>query len=156
MNDLQIVTEIPKDLGNKAIEAAVQAFIKDSHIEDMHVDAKGFYQQTLESIASATYFKSAGKFLWLAWHEGQVLAYCLSSVSRDVDARLTYHLEQAWVRKDIRRHPIVKTWYELFRTHAKQLLCSHITVVSCRSTKAYLRFLGANWHQYFTVLKEDI
>lgn len=156
MRGLEIVGEIPKDLEPRAIENAVQAFIKDSKIERFHLSGPGFYNQTLEAIALATIFKTPGKFFWLAWHEGKVLAYCLSSVARDIDNRLTYHLEQAWVAPEVRRHPIVKQWYQLFREHAKQLLCSHITVVSCRNTKAYLRFLGANWHQYLTVLKEDL
>ncbi len=156
MRGLEIVGEIPKDLEPRAIEHAVQSFIRDSKVEQYHLSGSGLYNQTLEAIACATFLKTTGRFFWLAWHDGKVLAYCLSSVARDVDNRLTYHLEQAWVHRDVRRHKIVKQWYELFRAHAKQLLCSHITVVSCRNTKAYLRFLGANWHEYFTVLKEDL
>lgn len=156
MQGIKIVTELPTDLEPRAIEDAVRSFVKDSKVERLSVKGPGLYTQTLEGIAAATYFKTPGRFFWLAWHEGKVLAYCLSSVSRDVDNELTYHLEQAWVAKNVRSHPIVKQWYQKFRAHAKQLLCSHITVVSCRNTEAYLRFLGAGWHQYLTILKEDI
>lgn len=157
MQDLQIVQQLPNDLKPEAIDKAVKDFISDTEIDvNFKLDRNGFYHQTLEAIASSTYFKTPGRFFWLAWHDGEVLAYCLSNVGRDVDGKLTYHLEQAWVRKDVRRHPIVKQWYEKFREHAKQLMCKHITVTSCRNNEAYLRFLGKNWHKFYAVLKEDI
>ncbi len=156
MNNLQLVSELPVGLNPRAIDDAVKAFIADSDIADYRLDLNGFYLQTLEAIAASTYFKTPGRFFWLAWQAGEVKAFCLSNVGRDVDGKLTYHLELAWVHSSLRRDPIVRQWYEGFREHAKQLLCKHITVTSCRNNEAYLRYLGPTWHKYYTILKEDL
>jgi hypothetical protein len=156
MPDLQIVTAIPKDLPPQAIDTAVKAFIADSGVLDFEVDAQGLFNDTIQAIASATYFKTPGKEFWLSWHEGTVVAYVLATICPDVDQRLTYHLQQCWVTPQLRRNKVVKVWMERLRQRAKDTLCKHIVVTSCRNSEAYLRFLGNGFKQYYTLLKEDI
>lgn len=149
----ELVKGIPK-WAVPQIELAVKDFIATSHLPK-GVDAQGFYQQTLGAIANATMLGGSGDF-WLGTIDGKVWAYCLSRVVCDIDNKLTYWVSQAWVHQDWRRTPFVKEAWGTVRERAKNCFCSHFIVVSSRSTKAYLRWLGANWNVYATLLKEDI
>ena len=148
----EIFRELPP-LKPLAIEDAIYAFISEI---DVKGDPIGFFDQTVGSIAAATYLKQGGDF-WLAHEDGEVIAYALGHVTRDVDNRLTYWLSQAWIRKDRRGLPFAKECWEKMRQQAKNYLCAHIIVVSGRdNNEAYCRFLGTGMKPYATLLKEDI
>lgn len=140
-----------------AIEAAVESFVKDSHTEETHADPVGLYNQTIEVIAHATIFQHDDtRQFWIADEDGDVKAYALCHISKDVDNQLCFWITQAYVHPSCRRTPQVKQWMEQLRAEAKRLLCKHIVMPSSRSTKAYIRFLGHETHQYCVLLKQDI
>lgn len=147
------VDTIPESLQG-SIQMAVTDFLRTSHIPK-GVDQKGLYQQTLGSISQATFLRQGGDF-WIATLDGKLCAYLLARIVVDIDNRLTYWVSQAWVHKDWRRSPEVKLGWQKIRERAKNCLCSHIVIVSSRSTKAYLRWLGKDWTTYATLLKEDL
>lgn len=156
MNQLRRVSSLPA-LRPGAIEEAVENFVTDSLAEESGADPVGLYNQTIECIASATYLGGGeGRQFWLADQDGEVLTYVLAHVGKDVDNQLCYWLTQAYVHPKLRGQKVVKEWFQLLRQEAKRLLCKHIIIPSSRSTKAYLRFLGDGWHEYVTLLKEDI
>ncbi len=134
-----------------AIERAVRSFTEDV---DVHGDVKGFFTQTIGNIFTAVY-RGHGDF-WLCEEDGEVMGYMLGHVTHEVDNQLTYWLAQAWVHPSKRHTPVVKQWWQQIREQAKKYLCRHIVVVSGRGTEAYCRFLGSGWHEYATLLKEDI
>lgn len=150
------ITKLPTSLNSGAIEKAVKSFVKDSHTEETKADPVGLYNQTLECIAQAIMFNQDGKQFWLASHEGEVYAYAISHVSKDVDNCLCYWITQAWVHPQIRGHKIVKIWRDQLITEGKRLFCKHIIVPSSRGSKGYLRFLGQGWHKYVELLKVDL
>lgn len=136
------------------IEAAVKDFIETSHSCE-GVDPTGFYYQTLESIANSTVLGGSGDF-WLGTDSKGVCAYAIARVVKDIDNKLTYWCSQSWMRKDIRGLEWYRYGMDKIKERAKATFCSHIVIVSSRNAKAYLRFLGKNWHEYATLLKEDI
>lgn len=141
----------------RAIEEAVEDFVKDSHTLETKADPLGLYNQTIEVIANATIFAhDDSKQFWVADEDGQVMAYALCHLSKDVDNQLCFWITQAYVAPKCRRTPQVKQWMEQLRAEAKRLLCKHIIMPSSRNTKAYLRFLGHDSHVYCTLLKQDI
>lgn len=142
-----------------AIERAVKSFIEDSHIQEGKVDELGMFNQTIESIASATIFSpnNDSRQFWIITGDNQeVLAYYLAHVSKDIDNKLCYWITQAWAHPSIRGTKMIKEGWGQIRDEAKRLLCKHIVIPSSRNPKAYCRFLGKGWHQYATLLKEDI
>ena len=139
---------------SKQIEAAVRDFFKTSHVPQ-GVDEQGFCQQTLESIASATFLNNGGDF-WLLLENGVVKGYLLARITKDIDNTLTYWISQSWVHKSMRGDPEVKNCWETVRKRALECFCKHIVIVSSRSTRAYCRFLGHGMHLYSALLKEDI
>lgn len=149
----RVVKEIPPSMVPQ-VEEGVLDFMKTSHFPK-GIDPQGFYHQTLEAIAQATYLGGGGEF-WLGTIDGQVVIYILGHVGKDMDNRLTYHVSQAWVRKDYRRNPVVKEWWEAIRQRAKNLFCGHLVITSSRNYKAYERFLGHGMHLYATMLKEEL
>lgn len=138
------------------VERAVRSFVEDSHTEESGASKEGLYQQTLEGIAQTLFFNQDGRQVWMVVHNGEILTYVLTHVSKDVDNQLCYWITQAWVDKRVRGHKIVKIWRDQLRAEAKRLLCKHIIIPSSRNEKAYFRFLGGNFHKYVTLLKEDI
>lgn len=148
-----IYKEIP-EWAPKQLDRAVWDFIDSSGIPN-GVDVNGVYQGTLEAITGATYLSSGGEF-WLGHLNQEVLIYVIAHITRDIDNKLTYHVSQAWVRKDYRGKPIVKEWWNKIRARAKNLMCSHIMVTSTRGVESYCKFLGKGWHLYAHLLKEDI
>lgn len=147
----RVVKEIPAGM-TKQLEAAVRDFIASSHTPE-GIDPDGFYYQTLEAIAQATYLNGGGEF-WLGTIDGAPVIYILAHVGKDMDSRLTYHVNQAWVRRDYRANPVVKEWWEAVRQRAKDLMCGHLVITSSRNWKAYERFLGHGLKLYATLLKE--
>ena len=143
-------------LSHGAIEKAVKSFVADSHTEETHADPIGLYNQTLECIAQAVLFKQDGRQFWMAEHDGEVYAYALAHVSKDVDNCLCYWITQAWVHPQVRHHKIVKIWRDQLIEQAKKCMCKHILIPSSRSTRAYLRFLGHGFHKYVELLKADL
>lgn len=157
MNPLRIVNNLNLGLQPGAIESAVKAFVEDSHADESGADKRGLYQQTVENIAAATVFKiDNSRQFWLADEEGEVMAYALTHVSKDVDNSLCFWMTQAWVHPILRGSKQVKGWIQLFRAEAKKNLCKHIIIPSSRENRAYCRFLGKGWKPYVTLLKEDI
>lgn len=158
MNPLRKVNNLDGlKLNPQAIEKAVAAFVQDSRTYESGADPAGLYQQTIENIAAITVYKQDnGRYFWLADYEGEVMAYALTSVSKDVDNKLCYWMTQAWVHPALRRQPIVKHWLQVLREDARRQMCAHIMIPSSRGAKAYCRFLGVGWKPYVTILKEDI
>jgi hypothetical protein len=137
------------------IEMAVRDFIESSHLPD-GVDREGFFRQTLQAIAAASYLNQGGE-LWLGFMGGRLVTYILAHVGNDYDGRLAMTVTQAWVRKDQRGQSWVKEAWEKVRQRAKDCLCKHFSVLSSRGNdKAYCRFLGKGFHFYASILKEEI
>jgi ribosomal protein S18 acetylase RimI-like enzyme len=153
MTELRIVKSLDK-LQVKAVERAVDAFVKECHLE---VDPTGFYNYTLETIANFTFgaTHNANHF-WLVEEDGEVIGYALASVMRDVDNVLTYELKQGWVHPKYRRKQIVKEWYGKFKEKAKECLCQRMSLVSSRNPEAYIRFLNDGWKVHTTILHQEI
>lgn len=137
------------------IEAAVRDFIVSSHLPD-GVDPEGFFRQTLQSIAAASYLNQGGE-LWLGFIGGRLVTYILAHVGNDYDGHLAYTVTQAWVAKDQRGQRWVKEAWQNVRQRAKDCFCKHFVVLSSRGkTKAYCRFLGKGFHYYAEILKEEL
>ena len=158
MNQLRKVSNLKEvNLFPGAIELAVRSFVADSHTKESGADPDGLYQQTIEGIAAATFLRqNDSRDLWLADEDGEVMAYTLTHVSKDVDNRLCYWITQAWVHPMIRGSKMVKSWIKLFEGDAKRKMCSHMIVPSSRGAAGYCRFLGEGWGSYVTLLKKDI
>jgi len=148
-----LAREIPEGLSPQ-IQDAVRDFMVSSHLPQ-GVNLEGFYQQTLQSIAAASYLNQGGD-LWLGTIDNQLVIYLLANISNIFDNRLAYMVSQAWVRKDQRGQRWVKEVWEEVRQRAKNCLCAHFGVYSSRGkTKAYCRFLGKGFHPYAEILKEE-
>lgn len=156
MTPLRIVKDIPSTLQPKAIETAVAAFVKDSRSSDVPINVDGLYNQIIENIASAVIFKAPSRFFWLAEDAGEVIAFALTHISKDVDNSLCYWQTDAWVAPEWRRRPEVKEWNKQLEEHAKASFCKHILIPSSRGSDAYCRFLGTGWHEYVVLLKKDL
>lgn len=152
---IKLITEIPKNLLPKGIEKAVALFIAETNIQ---ANREGLYNQTIESIAGATFLKPAGGGgqFWLVEERDECLGYVLGSISKDVDNRLCYWISQAWLHPKYRGTGIVKEYWSSIKAHAKACFCKHIVVVSGRGDKVYQRFLGKGFHLYANLIKEDI
>lgn len=151
--ELTLTRELPKSLNSGAIERGVQKFVTAC---DMDVDPIGFYNQTLQRIAGATFLKTPGQDFWLAHAYGEVAGYALASVSVDIDARLTYWVAQSWVDPLWWGDPIVKESWQAIRKRARELLCAHLMIVSCRNPEAQCRWLGEGVQIYATLLKQEL
>lgn len=137
---------------SSSVEKAVESFIKEI---DVKGEKLGFYNQTINAMYAAVYRGNGD--LWLGYDEnGCLLAYVMGHVTTDIDNRLTYWLGQAWVSPTIRGNSTVKEWWQKIRAQAKEYMCKHIVIVSARNNEAYCRWLGKGWHEYATLLKEDI
>lgn len=135
----------------RAIETAVSAFMAEVDPKGDHV---GFFNQTLKTIASATFLGGTNDF-WLAHEDGEVMAYATGYVCNDIDDRLTYYVPQAWLHPRYRRNKIFKTWWNQIRQRAKDCLAQHLVIVSARNPKAFARLLGNGLHVYAVTMKED-
>lgn len=151
---LRKVKEIPPSLNPKAIERAVAAFVDQSNAEN--VDKDGYYNQLIENIASVLIFKTPSVSFWLAEEDGEVVAWALTHISKDVDNKLCYWQSDAWVAPQYRGRKLVKQWNALLEEDAKASFCKHILIPSSRGDKAYCRFLGKGWHTYAVLLKKDL
>jgi len=157
LTPIRKITDIPKSLNPGAIDRAIAAFVRDSRVDPKTTDLAGLQQQLTDAMASVVIFKNnPACYLWLAEESGEVVAWMLCHVSKEVDNSLCYWMTDAWVHRSLRRNPVVKQWYQLFREDAKRLMCKHILIPSSRNNAAYLRFLGKGWHEYLTILKEDL
>lgn len=151
--DFGLSKVIPQGMAPQ-IENAVRDFMVSSHLP-AGVDKEGFFRQTLQAIAAATYLNQGGE-LWLGMMNGRLVTYILGHVGSDFDGRLAYTVTQAWVRKDQRGQKWVKWAWEQVRQRAKDCLCSHFSIFSTRNNdKAYCRFLGKGFHFYSSILKEE-
>ncbi len=152
--DFGLAKAIPAGLAPQ-IENAVRDFMVSSHLPQ-GVDGMGFFRQTLQAIAAASYLNQGGE-LWLGMMNGKLVTYILAHIGNDFDGRLAYTVTQAWVREDKRGQPWVKEAWQKVRERAKDCLCSHLAIFSTRGNdKAYCRFLGKGFHFYCSILKEEI
>lgn len=157
MNLLRKVNSIPETLNAGAIDRAINSFVSDCRIDPTSTNINGLKQQLTDAIASVVIFKNnPNTFFWLAEEKGEVIAWSLTHVSKDVDNSLCYWMTDAWVARSYRRTPYPKEWFQAMRTDAKKLMCKHILIPSSRGTQAYCRFLGKGWHEYLKILKEDL
>ena len=154
--EFKLTREIPKALNAGAVERAVDRFVKACIPRMPGVDPVGFYNQTLQRIAGATYLKQPGQDFFMAHAFGEVAGYALASVSIDIDARLTYWIAQSWVDPVWRGNKIVKESWETLRDRARELMCAHLVLVSCRNPKAEMRWLGGDLSVYGTLLKQEL
>jgi hypothetical protein len=155
--EFKITREIPSTLTPGAVERAVDAFVKESILKErLDVEPFGFYNQTLQRIAAATFLKTPGVDFWMAHAYGEVIGYAIANITTDIDMRLCYWVSQSWVAPEWRQDPLVKQSWENVRLHAEYSLCSHLVVVSCRNSKAFCRWLGGNFEPYATLLKEEL
>lgn len=150
---LQLTRELPKDLNPKAIERAVERFLLEV---DCKGDLVGFFNQTIQKIAAATFLRIPGQDFWLATQDGEVAGYALASVVNDIDGSLCYWATQCWADPKFRALPWVKQGYDKIFDHAKNVLCRYVVLVSTRDDKAYCRFLGRGAHKYASLLKIDL
>lgn len=153
---LQKVSELPTNLKPGAIEAAVAAFITDSHSKETPLNSDGLFNQIIENIAAACLFKTPGRNFWIAEENGDVIAFALTHVAKDVDNTLCYWMTDAWVDPRRRGHADVKIWLRQLQQDATQSFCKHIIIPSSRGARAYCRFLGEGWHPYVVLLKRDL
>lgn len=151
---LRKVKALPDTLNPKAIERAVTAFIEQSNAG--HVDKDGYFNQIIENIASVLIFQTPGRFFWIAEEDGEVAAWALTHISKDVDNKLCYWQTDAWVHPKWRGKKVVKQWNALLEEDAKASFCKHILIPSSRGTESYCRFLGKGWHPYVVLLKKDL
>lgn len=135
------------------IQESVKAFMKDSNMPE-GVNEIGFYNQTLKTMAQATVLNGGGD-LWLGIKGNELYTYILAYIGQSVDDRLSYVVNQAWVRKDQRGQPWVRDAWQKVRQRARDTMCAHLLVLSSReNTKAYCRFLGKGFHKHVEILKE--
>jgi hypothetical protein len=153
MPQAHLVRDLPSTLNPKALHRALERFVFEV---DVKGDNVGFVQQTLETIASATYLRVPGQDFWLAEAGGEVAGYLLARVVRDIDGSLCYWVSQAWCAPEFRRTPFVKESLANVRQKARENLCRYIVYVGSRNPKAYMRFLGQGTHLYSTLLKQDL
>ncbi len=149
----EVCRVIPQGIAPQ-IEMAVKDFIVSSHLPD-GVDKEGFFYQTLQAIAAASYLNQGGD-LWLGMMDEKLVTYILAHIGNDYDGRLAYTVTQAWVRKDQRGQAWVKWAWEKVRQRANDCFCKHFAILSSRGNdKAYCRFLGKGFHPYAEILKEE-
>lgn len=154
MTPLRKVNEIPATLNPKAIERAITAFIEQSN--SGNVDKDGYYNQLVENIAAVVLFKTPGRYFWLAEEDGEVAAWALTHISKDVDNKLCYWQTDAWIHPKWRGKKLAKHWNLALEEDARANFCRHILIPSSRGDKAYCRFLGEGWHTYVVLLKKDL
>lgn len=160
---LQLTREIPQSFSPQQFDEAVKAFADET---DVHGDKVGFINQTLESIAAATFLRreGSGNDFWIArepFRYGSQFSeylggYVLANISKDVDNQLCYWISQAWLAPKYRGQGLVKIYWNTLKEHAKKNFCRHILIVSGRGNKVYQRLLGKNLHEYVHIIKEDI
>lgn len=149
----RVIKTIPEGLAPQ-IESAVVDFIKTSHLP-AGVDRGGFYNQTLQAMASATVLNQGGE-MWIGTARGELLTYVMAHIGNDFDGRLSYHVSQAWVKKGFRATPLVKSWWGQIKSRAKDLMCGHLVITSSRNPKAYERWFGDGMAIYATLLKMNL
>lgn len=147
------LTEVIPNGFSEQIQEAVKDFMKSSNMSE-GINEIGFYNQTLKTMAQATVLNGGGD-LWLGIKGNELYTYILAYIGQSVDDRLSYVVNQAWVRKDQRGKLWVHDAWQKVRQRAKETMCAHLLVLSSReNTKAYCRFLGKNFHKHGEILKE--
>jgi len=150
--ELKVIREIPENLKPKAVENAVREFI----VETMpDVDPIGLFNQTIERIAMATFLMTPGWEFWMAEDKGEVKMYALANVTKDLDNRLCYWINQLWLAPEERHDNGIRerTWAQL-KGQAIRRHCAHIVMASIRD--GWSRFLGDDVQPYLTLLKKDL
>lgn len=144
------VVELP--VPNTEIERLVKLASEEIDIKG---DKLGFYNQTIENIASATFLKRGGDF-WLIWDGDKAYGYALCSMSKDVDNQMTYWGLQAYADSSVRGKPVIKNLWKAVEEYAKQHFCKHFIIIASRNKDAYKRYLGPEWHDYAALIKKDL
>lgn len=155
---LKKTEQLSETLQPNAIKAAVRAFVDESWDASVPFDRDGYYEQTLQQIISTVVMKTnPSATFWLAEDEdGSIAAWAITSVSVDVDNKLTFWGRDAWVSPRYRGSRATKHWFAELRREAVRLGCSHFVIPSSRGIAAYCRFLGPNWKPYISLIKEDL
>ncbi len=158
MIPLRKLNELPSTLNTGAIDRALEAFITDSREIIGRVDPRGALQELRDCVAASIVFKnSPSSFFWAADDDdGEVAAFAMTQIRKDIDGSLCYWMTNAWVAKPHRFKPYVKAWFQTMREDALRHSCTHILITSSRNSRAYCRFLGGGFHEYLTILKQDI
>ena len=156
MIPLRKVKEIPATLNPKAIERAVEAFVSQSHSDRVPMDLNGLFNQILENIAAVLLFHIPGRNVWIAEEDGEVIAFALTHVAKDVDNKMCYWMTDSWVAPHWRFKKEVKQWFKQLEDDGVASLCKHLIIPASREPRAYCRFLGKGWHPYVVLLKKDI
>lgn len=154
----KLIRTLPKHLSSNSVERAVQAFVDDTKEYGQGIHPVGLFNSTIQSIARAcilTHDGTGGDFWAAIGDDGEIYAYSLAKIVIDIDNRLTYWVTQGWIHPEY-RHNYLKMGWKALEAHARQNLCKHIVNVTDRHAKAYLRFLGEDWHTYATLLKKDL
>jgi hypothetical protein len=150
----ELVKTIPQGFASQ-IQDAVRKFMEDSNMPQ-GVNKDGFYNQTLKTMAQATVLGQGGD-LWLGIRGNELYTYILAYIGQSVDDRLSYVVNQAWVRKDQRGKPWVRDAWQKVRQRAKDTFCAHLLVLSSKENDAvYCRFLGKGFHRHGSILKETL
>ena len=137
------------------IESLKEA-IDDLYVESLqhlHMSQKGFADHLWTMVMNASVGSSE---LWLACDGEKVIGFLLSAYTNEFDNEPTFVIRQAWVAREIRRSPLVKQMLKHIIENAKKNFAKHVLIVSSRSTKAYLRWLGKGWKPITTILKGDL
>lgn len=151
-----IIKDFPQELA-KQLDVLVKQFVWDSKISKTS-EFEGAVQQTVSEIGHAI-FKGGDGYngdFWIAEEQGKVVAYALCSLSKDIDNKLVYWLQQVYVAPEYRNTQEVKQWYAALEERAKQLNAAHIVLIGSRKPEAYIKFLGKDWHTYATLIKKDL
>jgi len=92
---------------------------------------------------------------WLAEEEGDVKMYLLANITKDIDNKLCYWINQVWISEDRRNDALFTTgvWLKL-KQHAKRRHCAHIVIPSVRD--GWTRFLKDDVRPYLELLKKDL
>lgn len=135
----------------------IERLVQNATLEINKDEPVGFYNQSLENIANATFMKRGGDF-WLIWDDEtkKAYGYALCSISKDIDNRLTYWGTQAYADPEIRHTRIITDLWKKVEDYARQHLCKHFVIISSRETRAYQKLLGNEWHEYATLLKKEL
>lgn len=132
-----------------SLKDAIRSMYRDSRV-DLYMTEKGYVDHTWESLMAAVMGNGE---LWIALQDGKVVGFLLSGYSKEVDNEPTFIIRQAWIDPILRRTPKVKEMLTAILLNAKSNFSKHVLIVSSRSTKAYLRWLGKGWSPVSTIIK---
>ncbi len=154
----KLIRSLPQHLNNGAVDRAVQSFVEDTEKYGQGINKIGLFNSTMQAVANACVLRhdgTGGDFWASIGDDGEIYAYALGKIVIDIDNRLTYWVTQGWIHPSIRHGNLKRGWGEIEK-YARANLCHHLVNITDRNPRAYLRFLGPEWHTYSTILKKDL